>query len=375
VRLAFIDGIPWDYNVRSVLERPLGGSQSAVCYLATQLAADGQQVWLINNSSKLGRIEGVEHFNLVNVTPSQIRTLDLDAVVIMNDSRMGGSVRDLAGQTPIVLWVQANTDARSTAPLADTSVADRFDAFVFVSEWQRQRYLTYFGLALEKTRILRNAIAPAFENRGRFDGSILAARRDPPFAVYTSVPTRGLATLVEIWPQVHRHMPKARLKVFSSMSVYHTSEGEDLERLYELCRTTAGIDYMGSVTQPALAQELRGAAVLAYPSEFAETSCISALEAMASGAIVVASDYGALSETTAGFGRLVGTSPNRARYMARFAVALAAALNDVATRDPKLNEDLRAQIAFINDRYTWQRRAREWTDWLARDIVRPRSVA
>jgi glycosyltransferase involved in cell wall biosynthesis len=370
VRLAFVDAIAWDYNVRSPFEGPLGGSQSAVCYLAAHLAASGQSVWLINNGSARGTIDGVEHLGLAAVTAEEIGALGLDSCIVMNDSRVGAAVRDLVGSgVPIVLWVQANTEARSTAALADPEVAAPFDAFAFVSEWQRQRYLTGFGLPPERTRVLRNAIAPAFERRVDAGAGILAAMRDPPTLVYTSVPTRGLALLVEAWPDIRRHAPSARLSIFSSMGVYRTAETEESTRLYEVCRTMPGIDYVGSVPQPVLAEKLVGAAVFAYPTEFAETACIAALEAMASGAVVVASDHGALSETTAGFGRLVGLDPDRQRYLAGFVRAVISVLDRAAARDPELERELRAQVEFVNDRYTWRQRARDWTAWLSAEIV------
>ena len=97
-----------------------------------------QQVWLINNGSAHGKIDGVEHLNLAKVSTGQIGGLSLDACIVVNDSRLGGMVRDLLGKdVPIVLWVHANTDARSAAPLAESAVAAQFDAFAFVSATSR----------------------------------------------------------------------------------------------------------------------------------------------------------------------------------------------------------------------------------------------
>ena len=79
--------------------------------------------------------------------------------------------------------------------------------------------------------------------------------------------------------------------------------------LYAQCLAD-GADYRGALGQARLAQELRGVAGLAYPSTFAETSCITVLEAMAAGAFIFTTRLGALPETTNGFGYLVDAEPD-----------------------------------------------------------------
>ena len=61
-----------------------------------------------------------------------------------------------------------------------------------------------------------------------------------------------------------------RLKVFSSLKVYQVTEDRDeWEPLYRRCAETAGVEYVGSLTQPELARELRSVNILAYPNTFA----------------------------------------------------------------------------------------------------------
>jgi glycosyltransferase involved in cell wall biosynthesis len=100
-----------------------------------------------------------------------------------------------------------------------------------------------------------------------------------------------------------------RLKVFFSLKVYQvTQDRDEWDPLYRHCAETAGVEYVGSLTQPELARELRSVNILGYPNTFAETSCISVREALASGCFIVTSNWGYLPETTAGFARLISLS-------------------------------------------------------------------
>jgi glycosyltransferase involved in cell wall biosynthesis len=99
-------------------------------------------------------------------------------------------------------------------------------------------------------------------------------------------------------------------KVFSSLKVYQvTTDRDEWEPLYRRCAETAGVEYVGLLTQPELPRELRSSInILAYPNTFAETSCISVMEALASGCFVLTSNWGYLPKTTAGFARLISLS-------------------------------------------------------------------
>lgn len=48
LRIVFLDPIEWDYVIDTPRVRPLGGSQSALCYLAEELAKRGHAVALYN---------------------------------------------------------------------------------------------------------------------------------------------------------------------------------------------------------------------------------------------------------------------------------------------------------------------------------------
>ena len=65
------------------------------------------------------------------------------------------------------------------------------------------------------------------------------------------------------------------------------------------------MEYVGACRSRSWPKRVREVSILAYTNTFAETSCISVLEAMASRCRIVTSELGALPETTAGFARLI----------------------------------------------------------------------
>jgi len=151
------------------------------------------------------------------------------------------------------------------------------------------------------------------------------------------------------------------------MSVYQMPREADEARhgrMYARCREIEGVEYVGSLPQTLLAGEMRSVMALAYPNKFAETSCIAALEAMASGCAVVTSALGALPETTAGFARLVHFGAERQRYLSDFVEQITEALGASMRNDAQAEMLLRRQVSYIRANATWEARAIEWEQWL-----------
>ena len=367
MRIGFLDNIEWNYQVDSVKHIPLGGSQSSLCYLAAALATQQHQVFLFNSCTNPAISLGVQcqPWGNLFVSPPE-----LDVLIILNYAGWGQKLRRiLHPKTKLILWTQHAVDQPAIASLQDSAECQSYDYFVFVSEWQRQTYLAALEIHPRSTKLLRNCIAPAFENLFTANSEILNQKTDPPVIAYTSTPFRGLDLLLEIFPQIQQTIPGLILKVFSSLQVYQLAGQEDpYDWLYEKCRQTPGVAYIGSLPQAQLAQELRSVTLLAYPNHFAETSCISVLEAMASGCLVVTSDLGALPETTEGFGSLISVSDDWSIYQQRFIQEVQTLLQKpepltTSTAFGKY-QYIQWQVNYINKYYNWQRRASEWANWL-----------
>ena len=369
MRLLFVDPVPWDYTPDTPYARPLGGSQSALCYLAERLAGLGHEVGLLNNTRTPGVVRGVHCFGL-NETPREYVDFaaGTDVVVAVNDvsPHTVQALRSAGGAARYYAWIGHAWDQPAVAPLRDAATRDAWDGFILVSDWQARTFRDELGVEAGRVKVLGYGVAPPFA--GLFDGASISQRKPwPPTLAYTSTPFRGLDRLIAAFPTIRGAIPGTRLKVFSSMEVYGVAAGEDeYEDLYARCRATDGVEYVGAVDQPSLAAALAETTCLAYPNTFAETACIAVMEAMAAGCVVVTSDLGALPETTAGFARLVEAPARPAEHVRLFADAvLRELLERRAAPDADAEARLRAQVDYMNRVNTWQARAGEWARWLA----------
>jgi glycosyltransferase involved in cell wall biosynthesis len=267
----------------------------------------------------------------------------------------------LAPQCRMVLWTGHAADQSGVARLADAAERDVYDGIAFVSEWQKAEFFRKFSLDPKRIVIMRNAIAPAFEGLFKQDESIVAAKAGRLRLAYTTTPFRGLDILLSVFPAIRKLLPETILRVYSGMKNYQIPpEKDQFTKLYDSCKATPGVEYIGPVLQTRLANGLRETAILAYPTTFAETSCIGVMEAMAAGCHVVTSEFGALPETVAGFGRLVPLGSDPEAYCLGFIKAVVESVNE-----PAMMEDaLRRQVDFVNRSYVWRVRAGEWTAWL-----------
>lgn len=362
MRVCFVDYAVWDYNVDAPTVIPLGGSQSALCYLAAAMARNGHAVTALTGTTKPGSVLGVECLNLHAVDKGLLHESDFDAVIVLNGAGYSKLKDILPASTRLILWTQHEPVQPAMRKLALPEVSDKWDGIVCVSDWQRNAYIEAFKIAPERMAVLRNAIAPSFEGLFLSKEDMVNAKSNPLTLAYTSTPYRGLHHLLDIFPEVKRDHPEASLHVYSSMAVYQKHEAYDADMfkwVYDALDGMDGVDYAGSLPQPQLAERLAVSHVLAYPNIFPETSCISAMEAMAAGLKVVTSDFAALPETTEGFADLVPINfKDQKAYVRDYTGVLSRACSELCV------DALWAQVAHMNSRHTWAVRASQWTEYL-----------
>ncbi len=250
----------------------------------------------------------------------------------------------------VVAWMHCDIDQPAAQWIYQRpDLAAMVSAFVFVSEWQRDRYLKAFQVPAYKCRVLRNATEVDLSPLPPRDGKIKLA--------YTSTPFRGLDVLLKAW-QIAKP-DNAELHIWSSMALYGPKAALDDARyatLYDFARSLPNVTYHGIAPNAEVRAALRGMDIWAYPSTFAETSCLAAIEAMAAGCWLVCPDFGALRETTGGLNTTVyGPIEDRGQHAIFFADCLRREIAGAGRR--RHLHPLRSEI---HRRYDWSHRIPEW---------------
>jgi len=257
---------------------------------------------------------------------------------------------------PTVYWNQLSYDQNAIEFLKDHENVEKIDRIVFVSHWQAEQFRQRFGIPGYKTAVIKNGCIGVDKR--------VPGKRDKVRLCYTSTPWRGLDVLVQAWKLLDPQ--DCELHVFSSTKIYGKdfaiSAAGNYEDLFDECRKTPGIVYRGFSTNESLRSELHTFDIMAYPNTFEETSCIAVIEALSAGLRVITSNLGALPETTEGWARIYPYLMNKDKHAEVFANILKEEIEKIKTGE--LDNDLEPQKQIYCSRWSWDKRIKEWTNFL-----------
>lgn len=124
-----------------------------------------------------------------------------------------------------------------------------------------------------------------------------------PYSVgYFSSYDRGLECLLDMWPKIKEQVPEATLDIYYGWDVFdqfHAQNPEKMKWKWQMIRKMhdVGATEHGRVNHQQLADAMKEIKVWAYPTEFTEIHCITALKAQEAGCIPVTTNVAALAET------------------------------------------------------------------------------
>ena len=193
----------------------------------------------------------------------------------------------------LILWMHNPMDQLHelvNTLLKDSIFASRIKFIVAVSEYHKYRLVIDLPhISEDKFVIIPNAIDPIKFNPSKFDNV------QRPKLIHASQSYRGFNILMEAIPMIEEDF---ELSIFND---FYPDFPHNLGSLVEDNR----VIFYGNTPRKTVYKALSESHIHAYPSIFAETSCLVQMEALSAGLLSVHTNVGALPETSLGHGIMI----------------------------------------------------------------------
>jgi len=253
-----------------------------------------------------------------------------------------------------VLWMHHFVNQKEAQNLGSKDFVDKVDYIIFNSNWNFEKYVYKFKIPESKSVVIKNAIEKInFEEKPK----------DKINLIYHTTPWRGLANLLKIFKSLN--LSNVELNVCSSVEIYgkkfNNIFGKEYESIFNECKSTKNVNYFGFLENKKVVELLKKMHIFSYPNIWHETSCIAAIESMASGCEIVTTNLAALYETCAPFGTFVNFERNFDNLEKKYSRVL---LNSIQNYWSDENQNkLKLQRETINATYSWDVRSVEWKNF------------
>lgn len=118
--------------------------------------------------------------------------------------------------------------------------------------------------------------------------------------IFTSVPARGLMSMLNIWPKIRQRIPDATLAITSDYRLWGAHLGMGNEQFIQKAMGLDGILFLSAVPRDKLIDVQLAGEVNVYTCNYQELFCIAVAESQVAGAYTITSDCGALETTNMG---------------------------------------------------------------------------
>lgn len=261
----------WNYSYTK--SNSLGGSEKAVAYLTCYFPKD-YTIYVA------GGVEPERHDNVVYVNNDDLSKLLLNTsfntIVCSRYIGFLEKYSELIKFYQFYIWahdtVLIKTDTNLTINQVIEKWNDHIDGCVCLTEWHSNHFKTLYPSLKSKISIINNGIVPHYfeaeknKIKNRF--------------IYSSCTDRGLERLLELWSSILQQIPDATLVIFG-YNKFPTSE-IDNKLIKEIYKYESSIRHLGQLNTTQIYEQMRSAEFWLYTTNWTETSCITALEMLAS---------------------------------------------------------------------------------------------
>jgi glycosyltransferase involved in cell wall biosynthesis len=257
-----------------------------------------------------------------------------------------------------ILWQKNSWDQPNLQEFFGNKARHKeYDWYVFNSHWNYEKFRYFFDIPTERSVVIKNGT-------NNFPQRKIYKKGEPVKILHHNTPWRGLNVVLRAMQEVKN--PNITLDVYSSTQVYGDAfkkqQDEQFQPLYDQAKKLPNVNYVGYKPNEYILEHITDYDLYVYPSIFEETSCVSALEALAAGVHVITNNFGALYETCAEWPVYVTYNTNYEAMAKDTAAAIEVAASYL--HEDFIQDHLEEQQKFYKRFYNWQKKGMEWTSFL-----------
>ncbi len=349
----YAGGLP--FNGNSLTEGSIGGSETALLYMARELAARGHDVKVFCNCNKPGRYDRVDYFNYKDSWIDISSIAQWDVFIVSRDYRV------LAQKFHSNLNVLWNHDI-ATDEIGIMTNVWATDVIFCNSQFHIDQWLSVAKKLRPIIQRTRNGIDLQLVDSVK--KKVEGTPRNKKQFLWGSRPERGIEILLQkTWPKILKEVGDDCNLIITGYSDEGLPIPDQLKLFYaqmqQLMLTIPNVKYIGPSSKEKWYELLLTSGFLIYPTAFPEISCINALEAQACELPIITSNEFALRETVKDKNNLIDNHPKSDEYQNKFV----ARVRRLSKNEFEYKRSQAIGREHVLHYYEWKTIAAEWEDF------------
>lgn len=349
------------FDVTTIDNLPLGGTESALIYLMKTLVKLNHKIFFLADYIHDNKIQNIQQLNIRKL--SKLKSYDIDVIVYVGVLTFIKIIKEENPKKPIIYWIPHAANQPSMTDLGKKETLNDIAGIVFLSNWQKKDFVNKFHLKEKKLSNIDYGISFEFQNMFKnFDD--FKKSKDNNLGIYSSTPFRGLNVLLTSDNFIKKK--NYSVDIFSSMATYREADDPYIN-LYNLIKKKKNFSLRGGVNKKILADNYKNKSFLFYPSTFAETFCSTTLDALAAGCDIITTNFGCLKETCMGYGTFldIGANDTFEKFSEKYAIMIE---NAIIKKEENTQEWFKKQFnqyLEINKKHSWDIKVHEWIKFIS----------
>lgn len=328
----------WDGEIAKT--KAMGGSETAAIEMAYWMAKmSGRKVIIFNPREDVKTVDGVEYRPISEVVSYFGENEPSLHIAWRHNNKLTNA--------PTFVWCHDLFTPGAEA-------VDHYDKILALTPFHKHYLMSTQGIKEEKIWVTRNGLKPE-----RFQGGPWA--KDPNKFVFSSSPDRGLDRTMRVLDRVREEFPDIKLHVFYGIEHLEKYGLGKLQSELKLMMEERKdwVVYHGATQQDQLMDEFKSAAYCVQPSDWIETSMISAMERACCGIFQIIRAVGGVTDTlrqahSAGMAALISSD------------CITEAQHDLYAEEVKkaMREEAYKKVQVDAETVSWKAVSKEWLEIL-----------